>query len=257
MLRVFNYQVRGRQHERAGTVGQDRTAYRARSGTQAVCLADGAGSAKMAEFGAQRVVDAGSTWLVENAQVLLELSDDEVRAALLFTLITRLEETASRMECELRDLASTFLAAVATKDKYMVVHVGDGVVGAEDDGRLVVLSSPDNGEFANETVFVTSPRAADSMRVVRGDMSSVRGFILMSDGTAESLHNQRTDSLAKACSKLMQIVADGHGSGKNPEFKKQLRRIMDTVIRDRTDDDCSVAILARRSGRTRMARADG
>lgn len=168
---------------------------------------------------------------------------------LLATLINRLEETAGRLECELRDLASTFLAAVVTKEKYLVAHVGDGVVGAEDGGRLVVLSGPDNGEFANETVFVTSPRAADSMRVVRGDMSSVGGFILMSDGTAESLHNQRTDSLAKACSTLVQIVADGHGSGKNPEFKKQLRRIMNTVIRERTDDDCSVAILARRSAR--------
>lgn len=245
MFRSYNYQVRGKRHELSGIVGQDRTAYLSRSGIQVLCLADGAGSAKQAEFGAQRVVDAGCALFVDAGRDLFTMDDNEVRSMVMDTLLSRLEETSHRLECTIKDLASTFLAVVVTDEDFMAVHIGDGVVGAEDEGRLVVLSAPDNGEFANETVFVTSRRAEASMRVVRGKTQGVTGFILMSDGTADSLHNQRGNALASACSKLMRIVADGPGSGKNPEFKRQLRRIMDTQIRTRTDDDCAIGILAR------------
>lgn len=245
MFRAYNYQVRGKGHEREASAGQDRTAYLSRFGAQAVCLADGAGSAKMSEFGAQRVVEAGCSLLIETSPHLFKMSDEDLRAMVMATLLARLAESARRLNCELRDLASTFLAVVVAGGQFLAVHIGDGVVGAEEDGRLVVLSSPDNGEFANETVFVTSTRAEQSMRVVRGSTSGLTGFILMSDGTADSLYNQRTGALTTACSKLLRIVSDGPGSGKNPEFKRQLRRIMDTTIRDRTDDDCSVAMLAR------------
>ena len=216
-----------------------------RNGIRAVCLADGAGSAARAEFGAQQAVNSGCALMTEAARELFEMSDAKVRSVVLTSLLTRLQECAQRLNCELGDLAATFLAVAVFDESYLVVQVGDGVIGAEEGGRLVVLSGPDNGEFANETVFLTSSRAEPSMRVVRGSTASVAGFILMSDGAAESLHDQRANLLARACSKLMRIVAEGRGSGKSTDHEKQLRRIMGTVIRERTDDDCAIAILAR------------
>ncbi|MCB8045052.1 protein phosphatase 2C domain-containing protein [Microbacterium oxydans] len=57
MFKEFHHQARGRGHELDGTRGQDRTQYLSRSGVQAICLADGAGSALHSELGAQAVVD--------------------------------------------------------------------------------------------------------------------------------------------------------------------------------------------------------
>jgi hypothetical protein len=245
VFRAYTYQVRGRRHEREGLPVQDRTAYLARAGTQVVCLADGAGSARNSGPGAQRVVEAGCARLVELGESVFSLSDPDLQESVLSHLSRRPDELSRRLDCEVRELASTFLAVVVRDERFVALHIGDGVVGARRGEQLVVLSGPDNGEYANETVFVTSPRAANSMRVVRGDAHDVNGFLLMSDGTAESLHDQRTDSLARACSKLLEIVAHGPRSGRNPEYKKQLRRLMDHVIRERTDDDCAVAILAR------------
>jgi hypothetical protein len=247
MFRVYHYQVRGLAHQRTGTPCQDRTAYVARNGVQVLCLADGAGSAAKAEFGAQYVVDTGCAHLADPYRDLFAQSNEQIKDELLARLLDRLDEGSKSLGCAVRDLASTFLAVVVSRDEFIAIHLGDGVIGAEVDGELVVISSPDNGEFANETVFVTSKDASKSLRLVRGASLGVTGFIVMSDGAADSLYSQRSDTLANACRKLMQTLAQAPSTkSRNPEHKKQLKRAIDVVIRHRTDDDCAVGILARR-----------
>ena len=131
-------------------------------------------------------------------------------------------------------------------DSFLGAHVGDGVVGYLKHGDLHVISAPDNSEFANQTTFVTSGSAAESMRLFRGSLEGVTGFILMSDGMGESLFNSRTGQLAGACSKLITAVASAPAQqGKNSDYKRQLRRLVDLKIRNATKDDCSVGILGR------------
>ncbi len=244
MFQSYTYQVRGRLHVRNGTPGQDRTELVARNGLQALCLADGAGSAKNSGDGASRVVQAGCKILLGSAGKIFDAEEDEIRNTLMTYLLEQLESAAENLNCQMRDLASTFLAVLVSGDKYVALHIGDGVIGIQKNGRVEVISFPDNGEFANETVFVTSARAQESMRVMKGNLDEVTGFILMSDGTAEVLYDERNRKLTPGAAKLIKIVASGSARGKNPEYKKQLKRIMDTVVRERTDDDCSLGILA-------------
>ena len=154
--------------------------------------------------------------------------------------------TAVRLDCELKDLASTFLCVALTEESFFAAHIGDGVIGAERDGELEVVTAPDNGEFANVTTFVTSRDAASSMQVVHGDLGGYTGFVLMSDGTADSLFNFERRALARACRTLFRILSDAPTYAvANPSYKKELKRIMDLQIREATDDDCSVGLLAR------------
>ena len=246
--REFAYQVRGRSHVLDGKPGQDRFRYESHSGVQVLCLADGAGSAKLSGDGAQAVVTAGCEFAVGHFKSGRGSCQDFDGIALHEHLIGRLIETAARVGCELRDLASTFLCVAVTESFFVAVQIGDGVIGAQRDGELETITLPDNGEFANVTTFVTSKSAASSLQVVSGDIASYTGFILMSDGTADSLYNYEQRALANACRTLFRIVSDAptHPAS-NPSYKKELRRIMDRQIREGTDDDCSIGILARSS----------
>lgn len=247
MFKEFHYQVRGQGHLRDGTPVQDRTEYLSRGGVQALCLADGAGSASRSELGAQAVVYQGCTALVERFDEFAA-SDDGAQAKVDFLrqLLAQVDRVADRHGLEPRDLAATFLGVAVSGDKFLGAHVGDGVVGYLKHGQLRVISAPDNNEFANQTTFVTSRGAAMSMRLFRGSLEGVSGFILMSDGTGASLFNARTGQLAGACSKLITAVGSAPAQqSKNSDYKKRLRRLVDTRIRNATNDDCSVGILGR------------
>lgn len=247
----FHYQARGRGHTAEGIHVQDRTAYKHHRGVQVLCLADGAGSATHAEHGAQAVVDSGCSLLIDHFDEFTAGDDAAAaREVIIGTLRAALDDTARRVGCDIADLASTFLAVAASADRFVMAHVGDGVIGYIKDGELRVASAPDNAEFANETTFVTAIGAAGSLRLFRGALEGVSGFILMSDGASASLFDQQTRTLAPACSKLIAIAAAAPArQSKNPEYRKRLKRVVDTQIREATKDDCAIGILARRTHR--------
>lgn len=246
MFREFHYHRRGRGHALEGTPGQDRTSYLSRRGVQVICLSDGAGSATHSEFGAQTLAEKGAVLLAESFEEVISSDDGaHVKLEIMRGLLDRLAETAKRRECEIADLAATFLAVAVSGTRFLVVHVGDGVIGYVKNGELKVVSAPDNDEFANSTTFVTSERAAHSMRLLRGSTDGVAGFILMSDGAEASLHNRHSGRLAPACVKLIDAVAAAPRRGaKHPKHERVLRRFVDTVVAQSTKDDCSIGILA-------------
>lgn len=249
MFNEFHYQVRGRGHEQDGTRGQDRTAYLSRRGVQVLCLADGAGSATYSEYGAQAVVEEGCALLAEHFADLVASGDaEQSRREILERLRARLGQVAARLDCSVADLASTFLAVAVSADRFIVIHIGDGVIGYIKHGDLRVISTPDNDEFANQTTFVTSANVSASTRLSRGSLDGVTGFIQMSDGTSASLYDYRAKTLAPACAKLVESVGSVRTTqARNPRYKKRLRRLVDTRLRQATKDDCSIGILARRT----------
>ncbi|KRA37957.1 MULTISPECIES: PP2C family serine/threonine-protein phosphatase [unclassified Nocardioides] len=247
MFKEFHHQVRGHGHLRDGTPVQDRTKYLSRGGVQVLCLADGAGSASHSEFGAQAVVDEACAMLVDRFAEF-SASDDgaRVKVELLDQLVSKLNNVATRHGVKPGDLASTFLCVAVSGERFLGAHVGDGVVGYVKNGQLKVISAPDNSEFANQTTFVTSGRALETMRLFRGALDGVAGFVLMSDGTGESLFDARTGELAGACEKLIAAVGSAPAElSKTSKHTKRLRRLMDLKIRNATKDDCSIGILGR------------
>lgn len=249
MFNEFHHQVRGRAHEQNGSRGQDRTAYLSHRGVQVLCLADGAGSARYSEFGAQAVVEEGSALLAELFPDLISNTDaEEARRMILERLLKRLRRVADKHGCTISDLAPTFLGVAVSGDRFIAVHIGDGVIGYVKQEHLQVISAPDNAEFANQTTFVTSPSASASIRLYRGKMDGVAGFILMSDGSSASLYDYRTKALAPACIKLIQAVGNVRRvQTKNSRQKKRLRKLINTRLRSATKDDCSLGVLALRT----------
>ena len=61
-----------------------------------------------------------------------------------------------------------------------------------------VLSEPENGEYANQTYFITSDNAINHFRIYKNNLDKIRGFILMSDGSYESLFDKSSNMLTQA-----------------------------------------------------------
>ena len=236
--------VQGRGHAKKDIPCQDKAARREANGVHVIALADGAGSAALSHFGAQCVVNCVTDFVAEKFFDLIAQKDGRlVTQELLSVVLAALKNEAASRDCALKDLASTLLVAAVGGGKFFLAHLGDGVIGYLNEDGLKVATTPDNGEFSNETVFVTSTTAAARMRIFKGALKNISGFILMSDGSEQSLYNKRNKTLAPAVKRLMHRTTLIDADVLTP----QLERALSTVVAENTHDDCSVAILARNS----------
>lgn len=235
--------VQGRHHAISGTVCQDKT-YILNSPPDcvAVALADGAGSAGHSELGAQCVTETICRVLTEN---FTQLFDSEKYLSLpekiLSPILKELNALAAETKCELRELASTLLTVCVKGEKFIGVHIGDGVIGALDADSLKVLSLPDNGEFLNETTFVTSAGAMEHLRFYKGDLEEISAFVLMSDGTAAGFYDRKTKELMPIVKKIIHAAkifpTTEVESGLTANFRETLCKV--------TGDDCSLVLLVK------------
>jgi len=259
MFKQLRLQLRGRSHLKSETPCQDATYYDSNGEVQVIALADGAGSARFSGYGAQTVTQKACKYLIANFHNMLDCDNGaKVKTDLINYLLSVLEERKEKVQkkpehfdCTLKDLASTFLMVAVSEKEFILAHIGDGVIGYVKNGELKVASAPDNDEFANVTTFVTSGNALGSMRLIKGKLQGISGFILMSDGTENSLYNKQTGELSTACTKLIDVVAKSPSIQKQkrhnqkPRHKAEIEQLFESKIRENTSDDCSVAILAR------------
>lgn len=235
--------TRGRSHVAENIVCQDKTFVWEENGIQAFALADGAGSAVCSHYGAAVVTEEVCRLLCQRFSEFYDTSSaSQVKEEILHVLIQALERTAVQYSCGLSDLASTLLAVAVTGDRYLILHVGDGVIGYSKNGLVKVASAPNNGEFCNTTYFVTSRDAGKQMRILKGEDSLIDGFVLMSDGCEASLYSKQKKQLAPVLQRLLYRL-----SITSAEFLTQsVQSSLDNVIAQKTRDDCSLVLAARR-----------
>lgn len=213
----------------------------------AIALADGAGSAKLSDIGASIVVESVLDILVNKFDDLYYGEEDEAKSFVIEKILANLLRRASQESADLRELSSTLLCVAVRGERYVAMHVGDGVMGVMQGDELKVLSYPSNGEHANETIFINSSNAQYDMRLLRGRASAISGFVLMSDGSEQSLYDKAKREIAPAIVKLFAARLDMP----NAEFEDELRNLLKNQIIQRTADDCSIALLTRDRKRLR------
>ena len=238
-------QVQGRGHIKNQIPCQDKTKTIFKDGTYVIALADGAGSAKLSHYGASCVVESISDLFIHHFENLFANEDGrQVKLAIIEKVLTDINSKAEELNCAPKDLAATMLVVAENNDRFIIAHIGDGVIGYLDGNVLKTASSPSNGEHANETYFVTSRDAINTMKLFKGPIKNIAGFVLMSDGTEQSLYNKKSNTLSPAIIKLMQRnIILGEDA-----MCEQLDSTFKNVIITRTHDDCSIALLSRESG---------
>lgn len=238
-------QVQGRGHIKKQVPCQDKTKTIFEDGTYVIALADGAGYAKLSHYGASCVVESISEFFIQRFDELFTNEDGrQVKLSIMQKVLADINSKAQELSCATKDLAATMLVVAVNNERFIIAHIGDGVIGYLDGNILKTASVPSNGEHANETYFVTSRDAINTMKLFKGTINNIAGFVLMSDGTEQSLYNKKNNSLSPAIIKLMQrnIILD------EDAMCEQLDSTFKNVIITKTHDDCSIALLSREYG---------
>lgn len=243
MWRLTSCAVTGRRHKISNELCQDIVNVTRIGNVDIIALADGAGSASRSRIGAQLSVDAAISYIATNWEDLYNDTDaSSVKKKLLEHILSSLNECCEEVSCSIDDLASTLLVVAIRGDNFLLFHIGDGVIGYLRNNTVRVASYPSNGEFVNTTVFITSKNAISAIHAYKGVLDeSVSGFVLMSDGTCESLFEKRNKKFSSGIKRIMQwnivLPKDHIDSSLDKSFKEH-------VIK-RTNDDCSIAVISR------------
>jgi hypothetical protein len=244
MWNVIQCAAQGRSHIKSDIPCQDKTYSAFDNDTQVIALADGAGSAKLSHYGAETVTKFICSELTEKFDTYFSDNDGaSVKQQLIEGMLKSLSKTANQLECETKELASTLLFVAIKNNQFIIAHIGDGVVGYLENDEMKIASQPENGEFVNTTVFTTSKDAIMTMKLIKGSLGEIQGFVLMSDGTETSLYSKKERKLADVLKKIMQmstiISVD--------KVQEQLEQSFENVIVNATTDDCSISMLVKRN----------
>lgn len=246
MWNTIECAVIGRGHIKSNTPLQDKIYSYSSEAISIIALADGAGSASHSHIGAEIVTKEISDLLQRKFDELyFENSVEKVKSTIMDHLLTPLKLQSEKMNVNLKMLASTVLCVAIKANKMICIHIGDGEIGAIKNGDLTVVSSPANGEYINSTYFVTSTTAFDRMRIYKGEKNGYTSFFLMSDGTSESLYQRKKRMFSPVIKKI--LLQSKFISKENMD--SMLTHSFETVIREKTTDDCSFIGMTYTGGR--------
>lgn len=248
--KVAGASVIGKQHEQAGGRCEDawsssRRALASGHEALAVCVSDGAGSAENGWAGAQMTSRVLANWLVDNIEKVFGEDAADRKRLIASTLKRILRRAAASSGAALKSYACTIVAVLTTTDsRWLTVHLGDGAIVGSFGGALRAVSVPRKGEFANETFFVTDSDAIESIDIQSGEIMAGNSspppcaFALFTDGVEGSLVNRRTGEVSKAFGGMFdRLLKDSE-----TEVAAALEYTLTHVFRERTGDDCSLAI---------------
>lgn len=246
--RVVAASVMGTSHEKRLQPCQDAHRWKLLpNGILIAAVADGAGSATLAEIGAEIAVNTAVKSIAEEGLKISENDPDDCWHQLLTASLKMAREAveteAQVREVKSRDLASTLILAIATPELIAVAQIGDGAAAIGDsDGNIIAVTVPPCGEYINETIFLISDNALETaqLRVWRGKLAHLAIF---SDGL-QMLALKMPEGAAHVpfFSPLFKFVGQVEDEG---EAKEQLESFLKSPrVTERTDDDLTLLLAS-------------
>lgn len=259
---VLGASVTGQGHLHQNQPGQDRFSTFQWVGKDPVShlmvivCADGAGSAAKSWAGAWM----GCRAVIQAIQQRLQTSSGEARLIrsegwteayikhLFDQSRRRIQRWSSTLNATPADLATTMNLAVIGPDFGCFAQVGDGLIGfqvQDNPNPWELANQPDQGEFAGETTFLTSPNWLDQMRIrmVREPLGRV---FVSTDGLLSVILDQSSGQIhTRFVNPLFTVL-------ENPAMPSNLKKVslgqflQSDRIKSRCDDDLTL-ILANRS----------
>jgi Protein phosphatase 2C len=161
-------------------------------GSLVLVVADGAGSASSGAEGAE----LATTWVLEFlSEVTLPTTEESWQTLMQGTLQhvhNALEAHATTQQKEARDFACTLLVAVLTPSYIAALQIGDGAIVGINNETLTRLTRAAHGEYASETIFVTSQDYLRSCSCVVMPSETLEGLTLLTDGLEPVAMNLQT-----------------------------------------------------------------
>lgn len=180
-MQIYAASAIGKGHIDHNIPCQDAFSFSFNNGLLVAAVCDGAGSAKSSDVGAKECATTVCNFLIEHFNGKSLVCDQAVFVECLTVVRNRLETCSRELDLSIRDLACTLVGAVLNEEGGCLFHIGDGIAVVELNDGSTVISLPENGEYSNETYFVTGSDWQDRFRV--DSFSGItRNLVLMSDG---------------------------------------------------------------------------
>lgn len=222
-----------------------------------VAVADGAGSARHSAIGAERVCQyfaacAETYWrkaqlaeAVAGTSLAADVGRDaaDVGAAIFHHVLQGVLREAEHMGIEPMELASTLVGAVLLPNEAFFFQLGDGAAVVRQGDGYEVAIEPVETEFVNTTYFITSPGAAEQVRV-RTISGSVQEVALFSDGlqglVMHPMSNEPHATFFETVFRTLRV------EGRDEASQTWLANMLASdMVTSRTDDDTSIVIAKR------------
>jgi len=242
--KIASSYVIGQGHIKKSMPCQDRTfklISKHKSGTfYGLSLADGAGSCQYSDIGAEIITKKILYFLKSKFSYIMRYKNPI--PYIIKYIEKELTTVAIDKKINIKDLSSTLLFVVIKNNQFIIGHIGDGIIGTlNKENKIQIISYPENGEYANSTFFTTSIKYKQRLRIIKGNIKNTEGFILMSDGSEESLFDKKNKLLSDINIQIINWLKN------NSEKKVEdaLYNNLKNAISKNTNDDCSIGIMRR------------
>jgi len=233
--------VKGIAHVENNLPCQDYIFSKTSNNATVIALADGAGSYKKTEVGAKISTEFVTNFICDNFQILFKENNTKIAEKLLNGIRSRLTVKARELNLKTanHDLGSTLLFVAVHNNQYLAGHLGDGVIGYFENQKPEVLSKPDNdGKY---TFLTTSINAQPHFRIYKGEIDNIHGFILMSDGTCDSLYEKENNKLVSVNTTMLEWLQENERISVEREIYNTIKDVF--LEKSENGDDCSINLL--------------
>lgn len=236
--------VAGRHKNNTKGACQDAVFGKTINGISCIALADGAGSKLYSGTGARKVVKKCVEIIVGNYDEIFEQvingRQDASKKFILETLLNELKSSRFAKRVGIQEYACTLIFVAAKQDLLLLGHMGDGIAFSVEKGISKVASWPENGEYANETYFITNTNVQNKFRLSADKLEVPRSILIASDGAAISLIRNSDNKIAPAVAKLCEWTS----TRSRKEMNEVLHTNLQGMFSENTLDDCSIGIMA-------------
>ena len=251
--------VIGQAHVNQETVCQDRllcrTFFNETDGEVLIAaVADGAGSTTHGQVGAEIACE----FFAEQVEKFLSsgnasvgsLNEDFGKLWIEF-FQTKISEIAKENKLEIREYATTLIAAIVGKDSTVFYQVGDGAAVFSSDGQPNSYAfgiEPEDTEYVNMTEFLTDETAVNSLRFVCIE-KPIEDVILFSDGIyAVAVDYQKNKPHEPF---LMPMIAPLRNGNSAESLNEKLENFLASPkLNEKTDDDKTIILASRAMAKT-------
>lgn len=231
--------VTGLSHIQKNIGCHDRFAYKRKNDVISISLADGAGSVMYPEIGAEIATSQINKMVTEKFDLLFNAEASAARHKITHSIRTSIGIHAKEKSVNKKEFATTLMFVGVKGDRFIAGHIGDGVIGYLKNKQLKSLSLPENGEFVNETHFITSNSYKSRFRLFKGNLGSISGFVLMTDGTCESFFEKKSNAIAP----VILTIFEWLDSFSSDEVNSALYENFENLVKNNTTDDCGIGLM--------------
>jgi len=157
--------------------------------TLIAAVADGAGSARHSGEGsflaADAAIDRAAAMLQDDPCGITSPRLTHILHQAMYAAYRRIVETAAQPNYwrPIREYATTLLLVIWARGTLAAAQIGDGaVVASNESGDYILFTTPQRGEYANETSFLTGRNAMQQLQIRTAAWPNAKRIAMFTDG---------------------------------------------------------------------------